>query len=524
MRDERKNRRGRAGGVSLLTYPSTSIAVKMIRQASWIGPMTAFRLVRRLLLCSIVGVTVFGVAGWLLRPRANWELDCSQWNGRISLLNPDSDASVDEPIWVELAEPDTGVTKSVIAVDPQQGVVARQWDLTYPETRHPIFIADDGSLIATCGGRSSSTSFRLFDGRCGGEAIHRDLPGYWEPTGNSVWSFESPQGTLFALKTADLRSGAIETFEMTSPNEQWSRRPGARDLSPNCRRIVVQEPPTNDKVDSEAFQIWDVESKTMLLRTTLQLPKNAERGRIDRLRWIDAGRRIEVKATMWLKGNAAAQNLYLVFDPATRQFVEGDWRPTGIEESTGKAIEEPEDDGPLVVWTDRTKKDEPIFTVTQNRRTIVPWRRFPFAANLGLGWKLDWVESHPKILPTPESSALVFVSNEPTLWSLLPSGFQKSNPGGLGSADGEFEDRIRWHEWNRNEWRDVGFLGQVESIQVRPHAVITLTSVGQGNPTIQSWPLPPRDPKWLAAGMAALSFGGVWWLCARQAKRKLLAA
>jgi hypothetical protein len=494
----------------------------MIRQASWIGPMTAFRLIRRLLLCSIVGVTVFGVTGWLLRPQPSWEIDCSQWNGRIALLSPNRDASTHEPIWVEAAEPDTGQYKTVIAVDPQRGLVAHRWDLTHAETRHPLFVADDGSLIATCSGRFQSTSFRLFDGRSGGEPIHRDLPRYWQPTGNSVWLVEAPRGVLFVLKIADLRSGAIKSFEMTAPGEHWSRRPGASDLSPDGKRIVVQEPPTDKEGESEAFQIWDVESKTRLQRLTLPLPKNAERGRLDHLRWIDGGRRIAVTATMWFKNDPAAQPFAVVFDLAARKFTDLQWSPIRVSPTESKeSVGERHDDGDVVVWTDRADESSPRwFMVTQNRRTLAPWRRYPFTALSVNGIDIG-LAPFPSYA-VPGSNEIIFWSDEPTLWSLLPSGFRIANSSGLGGRG--VEERLRWHNWETNEWRDVGCCGDVEDIQIRPNALIAVVKEDNGARTLlQSWPLPPRDPKWPAAGMAALSFAGAWGLCARRAKKKMLA-
>src|SRR4051794_18685866 len=45
------------------------------------------RLVRRFLLCLVVGVTAFGVAGWLLRPEPTWETPLRQ-SGAFSFLVP----------------------------------------------------------------------------------------------------------------------------------------------------------------------------------------------------------------------------------------------------------------------------------------------------------------------------------------------------------------------------------------------------------------------------------------------------
>lgn len=469
--------------------------------------MTTFHFVRRFLACSILGVTAFGVSGWLMRPKLNWELDCTDWGGTVSVANPNRECSDREPVWMEALDV-LGVNKSVAAIDPTAGRVIQRWPLTYEESRHPIYITGDGDLIATCSGKFQSTKFRLLDGRTNNAPIERDLPGYWQPIpiGSTVWNVEAQRGAWFVLKIADVKSGAIETHVVKAPDPDYLRRPSARDLSPDGKRFVALEPVKEEQVAFEAIQIWDVESKTMLDRVELPLLKHLLRRRIGRLSWVDGGRRIEIEGTMWFEKDPEAKRLHFVFDPESKRFFDGDWLPAKLDRVTpDSAFELLENDGPLRIWTDWTKDEKSVFMLTQNRRTILPWQRF-LIDDGGRDWNLG--HAHPFAYVLPKSNALLFLSRESSLWSLLPSSIQEC----ITANGGHGEDRIRWHDWKLHEWRDVGCAGDVEGIQIRPNAMMAVMKTDAGARTLlQSWPLPPRDPKWPAAATGVLSFLGLWW-------------
>jgi hypothetical protein len=521
MKDEKQ--KWRAGGVSPLRLPTFVDRRYDDPFRVMDFAMSSLRLVRRFLACSILGVTAFGVSGWLMRPKLNWELDCTDWGGTVSVANPNRECSDREPVWMEALDV-LGVNKSVAAIDPTAGRVIQRWPLTYEESRHPIYITRDGDLMATCSGKSQSMKFRVLDGRTSNVLMERDLPGYWQPipVGSTIWNVGAQRGAWFVLKIADVKSGTIEMHVMKAPDPDYVRRPSAIDLSPDGKRFVALEPAKVEKAVNAAFQIWDVESKTMVDRVELPLPKNAVGGRISRLYWAENGRKVWVDAIMLLKDDSSPQRLEVNFDPSTRSFSSATWRPDSRAAlKRVAATEERRDDGDVIVWTDKSDENEPRwFMVTQNRRTLAPWRRFPFSALTVNGGDVGLNPTSNRAVPN--SNTVLFWTVEPTLLSLLPSGLQFKSSGGIMGSNGHREDRIRWHAWKSNEWRDVGCGGYVADIQIRPNALIAVVKAdGGANTFLQSWPLPPRDPKRPAAAVGALSFLGLWWaLKKRSAARR----
>src|SRR5687768_8937301 len=76
------------------------------------------RLVRRSVLCLVVGVTAFGIAGWLLRPKANWRTSLEAGEYAL-LIEPHALPDPGAPRWVYLR-----VNRSesiVVSFDPETG-------------------------------------------------------------------------------------------------------------------------------------------------------------------------------------------------------------------------------------------------------------------------------------------------------------------------------------------------------------------------------------------------------------------
>src|SRR3954469_17510635 len=105
------------------------------------------RLFRRTLLCLVVGVTAFGVSGWLLRPKPNWEVDLGGADGWHRLAGESTCNQTDHPIWGFVAG------KGDFGYDPlAAGVV---WGVSSPgkpirRDSMPVgepSVAEDGSLV-----------------------------------------------------------------------------------------------------------------------------------------------------------------------------------------------------------------------------------------------------------------------------------------------------------------------------------------------------------------------------------------
>jgi len=82
--------------------------------------VTVFRFFRRLLVCSVVGVTVFGVSGWHLRPKPDW-VKKLVGDGSWAFVDSDRDLSDQTPIWLYRTE--AGFPDQVVAISPSDGDV-----------------------------------------------------------------------------------------------------------------------------------------------------------------------------------------------------------------------------------------------------------------------------------------------------------------------------------------------------------------------------------------------------------------
>ena len=82
----------------------------------------------------------------------------------------------------------------------------------------------------------------------------------------------------------------------------------------------------------------------------------------------------------------------------------------------------------------------------------------------------------------------------------------------------KFLDRLAVPSGSR--WLDVGCPDGDISTLVREGAFLCLRKT-YDRTVLQSWPLPPRDPKWPALGVAALCMAGTWWMCAKRYRRRI---
>src|SRR5262249_35444480 len=78
----------------------------------------------------------------------------------------------------------------------------------------------------------------------------------------------------------------------------------------------------------------------------------------------------------------------------------------------------------------------------------------------------------------------------------------------------------RWHDWKRNIWRVIGADSSDSYPQLRSNALF-LRARGSDGSVIESWPLPPRDPRPPAVAIAALCMAATWWLCAWRYRRRI---
>jgi hypothetical protein len=123
----------------------------------------------------------------------------------------------------------------------------------------------------------------------------------------------------------------------------------------------------------------------------------------------------------------------------------------------------------------------------------------------------------------PGHDALVWMLPHAALLNAIPQVWRAYG------ADSWQEDQYRmkwhWHDWSSNEWTEFGCPPETIIAVARSDALITVAMTGDRTFILQSWPLPPRDPKWPALGIAALCTAATWSMCAwRYRKRTRLAS
>ena len=292
------------------------------------------RLFRRTLLCLVVGVAAFGVAGRVFRLKPNWEVECGPAIAEVRLLAPQRALATDEPIWIRrTVRTDAEPIDTLTVHDSRTGQELRHWTLTYNEGRHEQYFGAPGKLIATCSG-NQTTKFRVFDADTGAVVEH-ELPAYWAPGGGgtSAWRFEQRVENA-VLHIVDLVSGKITSRALKSPSGRLFGRQPNGDLSPDGRRFAARLTATGGAPSTPTLQIWSIDPPTLLQQAKPPIPENTSVGQIDLVHWIDSGRFVEVKVCSWNQpDDQPHKHERWLFDPATSQF-----SAPPIEQSRGFSV------------------------------------------------------------------------------------------------------------------------------------------------------------------------------------------
>src|SRR5262245_7529559 len=130
------------------------------------------RLFRRFILCVVVGVTAFGAAGWMLRPRASWSTTLEA--GRIAFaIYPCASPDHGAPMWVCVYI--GWFDCAVFAIDPHTGERLNEVRVAGGDLINRPKATLDGRLmvrtVTVADGedgpsrRVDSTEFKLFNAR-----------------------------------------------------------------------------------------------------------------------------------------------------------------------------------------------------------------------------------------------------------------------------------------------------------------------------------------------------------------------
>jgi hypothetical protein len=485
------------------------------------------RLFRRSLLCLVVGVTAFGVAAWVFRPRATWtiELPSIDWAGHF-VSHADDGPIPDSPIWIYLGHEEdrkTGVWRSILeSRSPETGALLAKLDV--PAGDPSPVVVDDSLLLAHFESQvlgKGRTVFRFIDAK--GVAQRKvTLPGKWrstrdarraerieaEPVGILSWLVD-PRKRRLEVGVADLATGKIEqtwSFPGYTPRQSWFA-----DLSADHKLLAICEEGFHGRVPPFGVEIIDLQTGERLRAPPptsanefkgwgLGGPSFSEDGRHLEYLWGPNGGR-----GGWLEGRRfelATRRLKHEYSRGPRPFPYGDedaWIPNT-------------NDDRYVYSATNHLTDECWFRVKRGDDDL-PWRKFPYplcepAMSKGVRVSFAIVPGRTQLVATTEETPLIHSLPEALAERASESWRDPST-------------KTRWHDWSRGSWLDVGPTSNFEAKEVRHDMLLTLTWPNNGTQVVESWPLPPRDPKLPALGIAAGCMAGVWWVCARRYRKRL---
>jgi hypothetical protein len=490
------------------------------------------RLFRGTLLCLVVGVTAFGVAGWGFRPKPSWTLTIPKDDGPGFFVshaneNPWDDAplliDVGSSVYIGIGKSSDPPKSHYESRNPRTGVLLGHLSVPHSDSSP---VVRDGLLYLSHfepglwdAGR---TILSAFDNH--GECVHQAaLPGCWyvqrdsdkarrvecEPSGWRRWL--PGAGPRLVVGVADLKTGTVErtvSFPGYSSKLYWFHS-----LSSDCTRLAVSESAIPNRMPPFGVEVIELGSDK---RQRIPPPPAEERCRD------------------WKAGCPQ-------FSGGDR-FLEYSWGPTGGSESperrryefaTGRDEREFSRRPPIPLpygqeddWADNIagvsqltyslihRKTRECWFLTSRDGKPMEWKRYPFPL------PEDSSSGEPALFfEVPQRNQVVAVVDEPPLTDALPEALTAFAPKQWHKP----QKLVRWNDWSRNVWRDAGSLAHSEGYEhvgIRPTQLLTFTWPNNLEAVLQSWPLPPRDPKWPALGVAALCAAATWWMCARRYRRR----
>jgi hypothetical protein len=471
------------------------------------------RLFRRSVLCLVVGVTAFGVAGWMFRPRESWTVELA--NGDLMFGGGRFHFPSQGPIWIvyfrstgeALADSELPTAE---AYDAETGALLTRVELERAY-KHGVNASSDlfTATFEPDHRNPKSTLFRRYRPDQPGLQRSFRLDGRWDLDRGgrrAVRIQKTPKSA--AVSIADPATGRIiatRTFE--GDLERFADDFTASD---DGRWAAIGERLTYRSEKHRGVQVVDLETGAVAHRLLPpgedQPPENGPFGEVDfsddslTLAFSLIPERDDATRSRWRFELETHRYDRLILRPIT---------PPPFDTSDGELFNDRKYGN---VWTALDKRNDSLwFSVERDGRTILPWRAFPFPTQESLVPSQGFRE-------VPGRPELVSKLDEPSVSSPFARMVHRINP--TWGAENESTLKFRWHDWERNVWRDVGCPDGVGESRVRSNALLT-TSRSRGTNLLQSWPLPPRDPKWPALGIAAACMAGTWWACARSYRRRV---
>ena len=481
------------------------------------------RLFRRSLLCLVVGVTAFGAAGWVLRPKPTWRVVFpSDEDARPRVLRS-LEPTESAPLWIAWEEPAKNDDENeelgrVVAVDPETGFV--QANFVRPIDQVDSGVVDgNGHFVVFSRGRDDEGEFeeyQRFDGRSENSIAKFTLPGRWSttPDEKSLWRLE-PVTNGFRFRQASMTDGRVECeFKCLNQYPFYGLREVT--LSRDGSRLAFCVKDEAGDVGADGVEIWDVTLGRLIRR--IAMPSRI-------LKQED-----ELSVPVKLRfGNAASDFLLEISDGQTKT----DWRLDPKASEFTKKDPEPEApsdcrdanvgfivdeiNGYMIVVASSQESHDARMRVMLDHQEIHSWDKLPFPLRSGaIGGFDPYVQIDTAIASVPKRKHIVFITLEPSIAMSVPDGLQGLLP---HRWNGQNTSRTIWYDWSQMASREVGCGPQENLFQLRPDAYISWIDTFNGL-ELRSWPLPPRDPKWPALGVAALCTAAAWWVCARRYRRR----
>jgi len=480
--------------------------------------------IRRTLLCLVVGVIAFGVAGWGFRPKPSWEIEISS----KAYFEYSAEArSKDDPILLSVHDDEfVWLESEIIALAPDTGDHLQTF--RPPKGfyfRRELLNLTDGRLLASADlpmlkERTNflRTCFAVIDPKRRTCERERILEGEWKAVagGESAWMVTSITDG-FKLVFKNLSDGT-KIKELEFPKGYGRYFPFDVTVSPDGRFLVIcesiKDPP------STGFEIWNIDEKKLVRR--VDLPTRQINGEPLRA----ASPRFESGTAIRIDGRRASDvempTGSWTFDVERLEFVVEDrWSPAPPANDPPLETQANKTQSGATIWTAFNLTGGPFgwFSVYQDRERIREWRKVPFQYQclgyMGGPYGTIYGMNVDEVPCRDEFVALIW---HPPLKESLPEFLH-----GIVGTFFEIElvrDARYWHDGKSGAWRDIGCHGS-DHTQIRENALLCIRKSDDGRRILQSWPLPPRDPKWPALGVAALCVAATWWVCAKRYARRL---
>ena len=374
-----------------------------------------------------------------------------------------------------------------------------------------------------------------------GAANTRTLRGKWSLCGDGRHAFERRrEGDGELCEVIDLHSGEVAGRVLLAGGNV-----GQQALSPDATLLAVKEfAATLDA--SSGVNVYDVATGKLTyrisatktdgkVRTEIESPEFEASANVLKIRSLtEEIPRREESTAQWnshrvrLDGRQSAESPAIIelgaavpwFQPRIGLPDLGPERPFGI----GGAVVDENGEGDRI-WTLMARDGERFYWCIEGlNEAIAPWKEYPWST-------MRFPPAKPAMAFVPTRSELCSAVFEPPLIDNLPT-FVKS----FVPKDSDVRKsllQVRWHDWKSGVWRWVGSMSypgpdpgsypyratNISGVQVQANAVLILFHEDR-HLILQSWPLPPRDPKWPALGVAALCAAATWWVCARRYRRR----